>query len=912
MNSFYKILTIIGLSLISIILIISCDNHLIKSASIRKEIKTDLNAKLDTIGDSFNFYEEVHTLTKKEKEALEFLYAYMPLADIADLPVDYFIRNIRLSFKAQKEMPWSKKIPDNIFRHFVLPIRVNNETLDESRKEFYKELKPRVENLSMYDAALEVNHWCHEKVIYKPSDSRTSSPLNSIKTAYGRCGEESVLTCAALRSIGIPARQVYTPRWAHTDDNHAWVECWINGKWHYLGACEPAPKLDFAWFSSTAQRGMLMHSRVFGKYKGDEDIISTNHCGTETNATSTYAPTVRQYVTIADKKGNPVSNATVEFKIYNYAEFYSAITTKTGSTGKVSAILGKGDILVWASYRNPNTHEKSFGYRKISVGKDNEDVTVTLDKHKGKEYFENIDIIPPISMKAVIALNKKEVELCNKRMKTEDSIRTNYTNTFVSENDINIILEKYPSLNSKKNIIKSYLIASKGNWKSISKFIGSLNKNQIDVGFSILANISQKDLRDITFKVLAVHLNYYFSRPFKMKLPAKIQDKYLISPRISNEFITPWRKNLQNKFGIKSSQNIVNDKLTVEDAIKNIYNFSKKIIILDSYNPENICISPDGTMKLKVSTTKSRMIFFVAACRSVGIPARIESVENKLQYYLKDQWHNVSFDSQSKSSEDNNPNAKGRLILTYHPSKYLDNPKFDTHFTIAKLSDLKIHTLNFRNEEGYEGTVSWKSISRKPILLDQGYYMLTTGTRMASGKVLATITFFNIEPDKTTRTKLIMRQDLSDLQVIGNLNPEAKFIKIKDIKTAKAFSIPVSILNTTGRGTFVLGFLKANHEPSNHAINNILKSSVKRPTILFYKNESQVKNNTNLSDTKTINQKNIVIGLDRDNKILKDICKEMKINNVSYPLFIIGDTFGHIVYLSEDYQIGLSEHLYRK
>ena len=81
----------------------------------------------------------------------------------------------------------------------------------------------------MKDAILEVNHWCHERVTYEPSDARTSSPLQSIRTGRGRCGEESTFTVAALRSIGIPARQVYTPRWAHTDDNHAWVEAWADG-----------------------------------------------------------------------------------------------------------------------------------------------------------------------------------------------------------------------------------------------------------------------------------------------------------------------------------------------------------------------------------------------------------------------------------------------------------------------------------------------------------------------------------------------------------------------------------------------------------------------------------------------------------------------------------------------------------
>ncbi len=72
---------------------------------------------------------------------------------------------------------------------------------------------------------------------------------------YGRCGEESTFLVAALRSVGIPARQVYTPRWAHTDDNHAWVEAWADGKWYFLGACEPEPVLNLGWFNAPASRG---------------------------------------------------------------------------------------------------------------------------------------------------------------------------------------------------------------------------------------------------------------------------------------------------------------------------------------------------------------------------------------------------------------------------------------------------------------------------------------------------------------------------------------------------------------------------------------------------------------------------------------------------------------------------------
>ena len=205
-------------------------------------------------------------LSLKEEEALKFLYAYMPLSDLADYDGSFFLKQVRMSLLARETFIWGKTIPEDIFRHFVLPYRINNENLDSSRVVFYYELKDRIKNLSMADAALEVNHWCHEKVNYKGTDGRTSAPLSTIRTAYGRCGEESTFTVTAMRAVGIPARQVYTPRWAHCDDNHAWVEVWIAGKWHFLGACEPEPGLDMAWFAGPVLRAMLCNTTVYGNY----------------------------------------------------------------------------------------------------------------------------------------------------------------------------------------------------------------------------------------------------------------------------------------------------------------------------------------------------------------------------------------------------------------------------------------------------------------------------------------------------------------------------------------------------------------------------------------------------------------------------------------------------------------------
>ena len=280
--------------------IFSCsESHFLKEESYRRQVFQDLEQKQQALpnGDLFAIFSDT-TLTLAEREALMFLYAYMPIGDITDYPGEYYLKTIRLSAQTRSEMPWGKTLPDELYRHFVLPVRVNNESLDESREVFYGELKDRVEGLSMKEAILEVNHWCHEKVVYRPSDARTSSPLATVRSAYGRCGEESTFTVAALRSVGIPARQVYTPRWAHTDDNHAWVEAWADGKWYFLGACEPEPVLNLGWFNAPASRGMLMHTKVFGRYNGPEEVMLETANYTEINITANYAPTAQAVVTV--------------------------------------------------------------------------------------------------------------------------------------------------------------------------------------------------------------------------------------------------------------------------------------------------------------------------------------------------------------------------------------------------------------------------------------------------------------------------------------------------------------------------------------------------------------------------------------------------------------------------------------
>jgi hypothetical protein len=69
------------------------------------------------------------------------------------------------------------------------------------------------------------------------------------------------------------------------------VEFWIDGTWHYLGACEPEPVPDSGWFTEPARRAMLVHTKAFGRYDGSEKVIRKETLFSEINTLGRYAET---------------------------------------------------------------------------------------------------------------------------------------------------------------------------------------------------------------------------------------------------------------------------------------------------------------------------------------------------------------------------------------------------------------------------------------------------------------------------------------------------------------------------------------------------------------------------------------------------------------------------------------------
>ena len=836
--------------------------------------EVDFEARRKAVGDE-RYFASIDNLSGERKHAMQFLYAYMPLPDIVDYPAEFHLKNVDYALMARNEMPWGKKVPAREFYHFVLPVRVNNEDMDDSRSVFYNELRSRVKDLSMRDAVLEVNHWCHEKVTYTPSDIRTSAPLATVRTAYGRCGEESTFTVAALRAVGIPARQVYTPRWAHTDNNHAWVEAWIDGKWHFLGACEPEPVLDLAWFNAPASRGMLMHTNAFGKYDGPEEVLSVTPCYTEINVTSNYAPVAKTAVRVTDAEGNPLQ-ATVEFKIYNYAEFFTAASKVTDEHGLTSITTGHGDMVAWAS------KDGMFGFAKFTAGKD-KDVTVAIDKSQGYNATLEMNITPPKERNTVPFVSEEQAAENVRRFAYEDSLRNAYVSTFMTRD----AAKQYAldlGFGDRAGDVAELFVKSRGNHAVIKKFFDETPTSEQALAFYLLSVISDKDLRDVRIEVLRDHLKH----TVRNGSFDDVYRRYILNPRVSNEMITPYKEFFRGCFSQSEREFFAGDPQRWVDWC------NKNIKVDGEWNPLALCMSPKGVWDIRVADPHSRDIFFVASARSLGIPSRIDEVTGKVQYMMGNRWIDVNF---GVSENGNAP--QGAIKASYVPTRFIDDPKYYSHFSISKIVDGRLQLLNYPEE-----ATTLKNDFCNGTYLDAGDYFMMSGTRMADGGVLAHLNFFTVKENENLELQYVQRESSERLQVIGDFNSENLFYDTAENRER-------SLLSATGRGYYIIAVIAPGSEPTNHFLRDVMpykddfeKWGQKMVHLFRDKDEASrfVNDFPELPST-------VVWGTDINDKIYNEIVANMKLVNPNRPLILVADTFNRVVFVSQGYSIGLGEQL---
>ena len=658
--------------------------------------------------------------------ACKYLYAFMPYSDIGNYPFEVFLDYAENGVRLWMEDSRVSELPEEIFLNYVLFHRVNEEEIAPCRTFFRTEIGGRTRGMSFREAALEVNYWCAENVTYHCTDDRTLSALTVYRRGNGRCGEESVFTVNALRSVGVPARQVYAPKWSHCDDNHAWVEIWCEGKWYFLGACEPEEILNKGWFTNASSRAMMIHSRVFDTKIPEGEVIGRDGMVTMLNELKRYALTKEITVSVKDAHGRPAEAAAVSFEVLNYSEYAPIAELKTDSHGKVRLTTGLGSIHISAGmyvdgewlHAECNMDTKTEDSCEICL--------MPQGKEKGISYekWTEADMIAPHDAPV------------NKDMPTQEQ------------------KERGCRRLSEANAHREQKVR---NWSNpeCRKFLEK-GTGDSSIRKKLLEILTEKDRTDCISDVLEEHLES--AMVYEKNMDPDIFVSYILNPRVDDEVLQKYRKLILEQLSEEEKDTLKRDPAKIWKWI------GKRIVSCPEKERASVITTPSGCLKTGTGSFLSKKILFVAMARTLGIPARLNPSDRSMEYMKNGKFVPVSAETEKTAS----------ILLKVSDDiqwKYFQN------WSIAKLEDGKYITLKLESEHFKDQVMN--------LPLEAGSYRMLTSNRLPNGNIFAMEYYFELQTGEMKRVELAFRNaDLEDM--LENISIPEFTLRREDGSTVKA------------------------------------------------------------------------------------------------------------------------------
>lgn len=592
----------------------------------------------------------IEKLPPKEALALSYLYDTMPLSDIANYPPSVFETYVTHSVWLWENLPRVQELPEEVFLNYVLYHRTNDEEILDCRRPFYdsflsylkEEGKTQPEEwiftAPSSEVAQEMNFWCAHEASYQASDMRTRAARTVFACGEGRCGEESVFTVNALRCVGIPARQVYAPRWSHCDDNHAWVEFYVDGDWHYYGACEPAPILDRGWFCAASSRAMMIHARWFDSIlPEDEEYTGRTDMPFSFNQLHRYADTVTVRVKVLDESGAPVPDCKVEFQVLNYSELFPVATVMTDAEGMAQLETGLGGIHIDVCGPELLRAEAQLDTRS------EQDVTCVLSAElPPQEIWTDFDAFAPAG---------------------RGTPRTEMTP------------EKKAAFDEKLARVNAARIQKVKNFRNpeIEAFLEKGDRRELRE--KLLETLAKKDSCDLKSAVLEAH--FQAALPYEEEWPEELFVSCVMNPRIAHEILTDYRGAIQKAFSADEQQRFREKPAEIQSWIlENIQTEPLR-------DRSTLIAAPAAALRMGVAGETAKKVLFVAIARSLGIPARLNPESGQPEYWGGDSFCCVT--------EKEHTTAGLTASVEGDPAVW----NYFKNWTVARLENGRYHTYSF-------------------------------------------------------------------------------------------------------------------------------------------------------------------------------------------------------------------------
>ena len=794
-------------------------------------------------------------LSAAQQRAMDFLRTHLPQSDLDCYDDALFLRFADHALALRESAPWCRALDEEIFLHYVLFPRVNDEDLSFHREIFQNALWERIVNIpTTAEKVLEVNRWCHEIASYQMQDDRTASPLTVYRCGSGRCGEESAFLVSALRSVGIAARQVYSPRWAHCDDNHAWVEALCDGQWRFLGACEPEPVLDRGWFNSPASRAMLVHSRVFGtaEHPLHGEKIHTEGAVTWYNQTARYAITRRRTL-CAVIDGQRIASALIQIQILNEASFHTIATLFTDAHGEASIELGTGDFHIFARCGAYVCEQNSGNEDVITLNM--QDITLFLRDQN----WHSADHIAPLDS----PLNASILNETQKRSRAATLAEGRAMREMR-------IAAMFPE-NAEDSPHADLLRAARGNAAEIEAFLSMDSDPRREV---MLRSLSEKDLRDVTADILNSHLRTLAPQG---ELPNDVYIPYVLCPRIEIEPLSAWREELAPA---------LHTLPTEPAALYRKLHAEIKRSCANTY--ANLVTPPAQAWLSRRCDGRSFHILYIALLRTMGIPARLRALDGEPEYYHQGEWSNVGI--HTLIDTESAPTASLRL-LSDTEAVYRQN------WSLARCDYCRT-LLHLEHETWTDGTLR--------LSLPEGYYCLITCVRMPNGNQFTLQRNFTLHAGEETSIPLAFRSyELSDL------------LRSQRLPTMSAVTLDgkavEDICRADGRPTILL-WLEEGGEPTEHILNELLAAQGTLQTldasiVFLLRNREATQQRTLALALEQLPFVRVL--LDDWAFDLETTARHLTCDPDTPPLAVVCDQEGNAVYGTSGYQVGAVELILR-
>ena len=793
---------------------------------------------------------EIETYRPEVALALKFLYTTMPLSDVGNYGVSSFLDYAEHGVFLWENSPYVKKMPEEIFLNYILYHRINTEEILDCRSIFYEDLKDRIQGKSMAEAAIEINYWCAEKATYHTTDNRTIAPINVYRCGNGRCGEESTFTISALRSAGIPARQVYAPFWSHCDDNHAWVELWCDGKWYFTGACEPEPILNKGWFTNASSRAMMVHSRWFDKIVPEnEDVNGIEGNAMVLNQLRRYADVKEISIRVKKPDGTPAAGTRLSLEVFNYSQFLPIAHMVTDEKGEIHVTTGKGSLHItvmqdglWA--------EGAIDTRKEDT------LELTLKEFAIPEGWQNFDSIAPIDTPVnTDQPTEEQKEERDRRLAEALKIRTAKVEAFIPD------------------------------WKV--DFVDKAGENK-EVCEKLMSVLTDKDRIDAKPAVLKSHVDAALH--LKDAYPENIYYSYVLNPRVFNEVMTDYRGAIAAAFTEEAKAAFREDPKAIWSWIE------ENIKVCPEAEQESVYFVPTASLKIRKSSELSRHILFVAIARTLGVPARLNPMDGAMEYLMPDSvkqgaeaYENSKFQAviAGKAKEARLVFTDGGLTWTYNQNWSIARLEKDGYLPL-ELEDL-----------------SWEN-GKLAIEADPGIYRILTGNRLPNGNVFGKSLTFSVEKGEEKTVELSFRE--------AKLNDMLEDIAILPFNLLEKDGTKVPAADVTRGGRKILFWLEVSKEPTEHILNELMEKKEAfekyKENLLFIIKKEEDLNDPTLSRCRAA-LPGIPVLYDTFTENINTLGRRMYVDPEKLPLILVTSGELNGIYATSGYNVGTADMLLR-